>query len=104
MEKNYSANETTKVMNSTENANVPVKKRSRNVTDPVYAVLQKARSQFKRQVVQDTDTKRICIERNIPAFYSDPLRFWTEFRDEVNDLLDSIRFNNYCKEKGLNKT
>ena len=104
MEKIYSANETAKVVNSTENANVPAKKRSRNVTDPVYAVLQRARAQFNRQVVQDTNTKRICIERNIPAFYSDPLRFWTEFRDEVNDLLDSIKFNNFCKENGLNKT
>ena len=101
MEKNYSANETAKVMNSTENANVPAKKRSRNVTDPVYAVLQRARAQFNRQVVQDTNTKRICIERNIPAFYSDTLRFWTEFRDEVNDLLDSIKFNNFCKENSL---
>ena len=104
MEKNYSANETAKVMNSTENANVPARKRSRNVTDPVYAVLQRARAQFNRQVVQDTNTKRICIERNIPAFYGDLLRFWTEFRDEVNDLLDSIRFNTYSKEHGLNKT
>lgn len=104
MNANFSENESVKVMNSTENANVPARKRSRNVTDPVYAVLQKARAQFNRQVVQDTNTKRICIERNIPAFYSDPLRFWTEFRDEVNDLLDSIKFNNFCKENGLNKT
>ena len=104
MNTNFTANENTNVVNSVENANVPAKKRSRNVTDPVYAVLQKARAQFNRQVVQDTNTKRICIERNIPAFYGDPLRFWTEFRDEVNDLLDSIRFNTYCKEHGLNKT
>ena len=104
MNTNFTANENTNVVNSVENANVPAKKRSRNVTDPVYAVLQRARAQFNRQVVQDTNTKRICIERNIPAFYGDPLRFWTEFRDEVNDLLDSIRFNTYCKEHGLNKT
>lgn len=89
---------------SNSSANASAKTRRKAVSDPVYAVLQKARAQFKRQVVQDTNTKRICIERNIPAFYSDPLRFWTEFRDEVNDLLDSIKFNSYCKENGLNKT
>lgn len=86
---------------SNTSANASARQRRKVVSDPVYAVLQKARAQFKRQVVQDTDTKRICIERNIPALYSDPLRFWTEFRDEVNDLLDSIKFNNYCSENAL---
>lgn len=95
-------NESAKVMNSVENTNVSKQKR-KSTSDPVYAVLLKARAQFNRQVVQDTNTKRICIERNISTFYSDPLRFWTEFRDEVNDLLDSIKFNNFCKENGLNK-
>lgn len=89
---------------SNTSANASAKPRRKGASDPVYSVLQRARAQFKRQVVQDTDTKRICIERNIPAFYSDPLRFWTEFRDEVNDLLDSIKFNTFCKENGLNKT
>ncbi len=103
MEKNLSSNEVAKEMSSNEKTNT-VKTKRKVVSDPVYSVLQRARAQFNRQVVQDTNTKRICIERNISAFYSDPLRFWTEFKDEVNDLLDSVRFNTYCRDNGLNKT
>lgn len=102
MEKNLSSNEVEKEMSSNEKTNT-VKTKRKVVSDPVYSVLQRARAQFNRQVVQDTETKRICIERNISAFYSDPLRFWTEFKDEVNDLLDSVRFNTYCRDNGLNK-
>ena len=102
MSKNFTQNEVAKEMSSNEKTNT-VKTKRKVVSDPVYSVLQRARAQFNRQVVQDTETKRICIERNISAFYSDPLRFWTEFKDEVNDLLDSVRFNTYCKDNGLNK-
>lgn len=103
MNKKFTQNEVAMEISSNEKTGAAKTKR-RIVTDPVYSVLQKARAQFNRQVVQDTNTKRICIERNISAFYSDPLRFWTEFKDEVNDLLDSVRFNTYCRENGLNKT
>lgn len=71
-------------------------------TAPVYSVLSSARRQFKKQVEHNTETKRKCIENNISKYYADPLRFWLDFKNETKVLLDSMEFNGYCKEIGLN--
>lgn len=89
------------------NANVmenttTVSKTKRRQPQPVYSVLKKARTQFRRQVIQDSNTKRACIEKNIPAYYDDSLRFWMDLRSEANVLLDSEKFKNKCKELCLN--
>ena len=69
--------------------------RSRKAS-PVYSVLKKARAQYDRQVDHNTETKRKCIEENIKKYYADPLRFWLDFKDETNVLIDSISFNKTC--------
>lgn len=94
--------------------NAPVNVESQNVkstngrgskkkgTAPVYLVLNSARAQFKKQVEHNTETKRKCIENNISKYYADPLRFWLDFKNETKVLLDSMEFNGYCNEIGLN--
>ena len=69
---------------------------------PFSLVLKKARAQFGRQVDKNTETKRKCIEENIKKCYADPLNFWLDFKDETKVLLDSMEFNRYCNEIGLN--
>lgn len=76
-------------------------KGSKKKVSPVYAVLKRARTQFGRQVDKNTETKRKCIEENIKKYYTDPLRFWLDFKDETKILLDSISFNNACSHLGL---
>ena len=69
---------------------------------PFSLVLKGARAQFKKQVEHNTETKRKCIENNISRYYADPLRFWLDFKNETKVLLDSMEFNRYCNEIGLN--
>ena len=94
-----------KVANNVESANVPAKTEARprgKKASPVYSVLKKARAQYDRQVDHNTETKRKCIEENIKKYYADPLRFWLDFKNETKVLLDSMEFNRYCNEIGLN--
>lgn len=85
------------------NETVSTKKTRKYNVQPVYAVLSKARAQFLRQVTQNTEIKRACIERNIIFNYDDSLRFWLELKNEANDLLDSMKFNEYCKKNSLDQ-
>lgn len=71
-------------------------------SSPFSLVLKSARAQFKKQVEHNTETKRKCIEENIKRYYADPLRFWLDFKNETKVLLDSMEFNRYCNEIGLN--
>lgn len=102
---NKSLNETaTKVANNVESANVSEKtglKPKGKKVSPVYAVLKRARAQYGKQVDKNTETKRKCIEENIKKYYTDPLRFWLDFKDETKVLLDSISFHNACSHLGL---
>ena len=84
------------------NESMPGKQKRNYTQDPMYAVLKKARKQFERQVIQDNITKRKCILANIKDFYSDGLRFWTDFNKEVGSLLDSKKFCEYCEKHGHN--
>ena len=95
--KNYEGNLTdaAKAANNFESTNASTTRR-RRVTTPVYSVLKRARAQFGKQVDHNTETKRKCIEQNISRFYDDPLRFWLDFKDETNVLIDSISFNKTC--------
>lgn len=70
--------------------------------EPIYRVMAKARNQFNKQVRQDTETKILCITNNIRNFYQDGARFWADLNKEVEDLLDSKRFNEYCEKCGRN--
>ena len=104
--KNLEGNPTdaTKVANNLESANASEKtgsKPRRKNMSPVYSVLKRARAQFGKQVDQNTETKRKCIESNISKYYADPLRFWLDFKNETKALLNTIPFNEACRELGL---
>lgn len=73
-------------------------KRKYNI-EPVFGVLTKAKNQFMRQVIKNNETKRSCIEANISKHYDDELRYWLDFHKKAGVLLDSLKFNEYCKGK-----
>lgn len=87
-------------MSNNEHAKKPRKPRKPKAIT-VYDVIRKAQTLFEKQVIQNTESKRGCIERNISEYYGDSLRFWTEFVDEANTLVDSVRFQKYCTEHSM---
>lgn len=90
--------ENSKESNADNISNAKDKPKRQYTVEPVIGVLKKAKTQFGRQVKKDNDTKRACIEANISKHYADELRFWLDFNAKVKALLDSVRFNEYCKK------
>lgn len=93
--------------NNTAKANAPKTERRREYTaskkheiPALWKVLGKARPVFEVQINKSNEVKLSCIERFMPALYADEDRFWMEFMEQVNILLDSRRFCRECKTLG----
>lgn len=100
--KNFSAENSSAMVESQNVKSIKTKAQKKRGASPFSLVLRSANAQFKKQVEHNTETKRKCIENNISRYYADPLRFWLDFKNETKVLLDSMEFNGYCKEIGLN--
>lgn len=57
---------------------------------------------FSRQLEKSSAMKRKCIDYCVNRYYSDPLRFWEEFKTKRDEILDRASFNNRCRAEGLN--
>ena len=44
------------------------------------------------------------MEHFISTVTTDPVKFWADYMDEVNILLDSRKFGRECEELGVDKT
>ena len=112
MSKEETSNGNVENINDAQITTIEVKKETKKMTgsktkrsykrEAVYDVLNRAMRQFKRQVLQNNETKRECIAKNISKCYDDTLRFWLDFNKEVSAFTDSIRFNEYCESKNHN--
>lgn len=69
-----------------------------------WAVVAKARRTFDRQLDMSNDVKRRCLEHFISTVTIDSVKFWADYMDEVNILLDSRKFERECAELGVDKT
>ncbi len=69
-----------------------------------WAVVAKARRTFNRQLDMSNDVKRRCLEHFISTVTIDSVKFWADYMDEVNILLDSRKFERECAELGVDKT
>lgn len=69
-----------------------------------WAVVTKARRTFDRQLDMSNDVKRRCLEHFISTVTIDSVKFWADYMDEVNILLDSRKFERECAELGVDKT
>ena len=80
------------------------RKRQRK-TYPFNIVMRDARTTYKRQLRQDGDTKVGSIEFSLAKnskLYPDKLRFELDFKAERDRLLDSSKFQKFCKIENLN--
>lgn len=106
---NSAAVAATQVENSTNNTQTSTSKveRRREYGIPkrheiplLWRVLNKARPVFNVQINKSNDVKASCIQRFMPTLYADEGRFWIDFMDQVNILLDSRRFCRECQAMG----
>lgn len=104
---NFSHNEASaEVANNVESSNAPVVRQQRSASDKsqFWSVVSKARRTFERQLHKDNNVKMECLEHLIPTVTTDPVKFWADYMDEVNILLDSRKFERECDELGVDKT
>lgn len=104
---NKTLNETAaKVANNVESSNAPAVRPQKNVSDKsqFWSVVAKARRTFEKQLDISNDVKRRCLEHFISTVTTDPVKFWADYMDEVNILLDSRKFGRECEELGVDKT
>ena len=94
---------------SNPNANPPVVVVETSVKrtykmQPLYKVLRKAKRLYYNQVEKSVENKIMCIKTALASYdnlYPDTLRFELDFRQERERLVDSKRFCDNCKAKGL---
>ena len=53
---------------------------------------------------KDNKVKLESIEHFIPTISPDSLKFWADYMDEVNILLDSRKFGKECADLGIDPT
>lgn len=78
-----------------------VKMRPAKKPSTMWSVVGKARRKFDAQLTKTNDVKRTCLENFIKAEFTDEEKFWSEYMDVANRLLDSKRFDKECGELGV---
>ena len=76
-------------------------RRRRSTTPPMWRVMTQARPVFDVQLKKDNEIKLACINKFMNAAYSDANKFWADFMEQVNILLDSRRYCRECEILGL---
>ncbi len=76
-------------------------RRRRSTTPPMWRVMTQARPVFDVQLKKDNEIKLACIDKFMNAAYSDANKFWADFMEQVNILLDSRRYCRECTILGL---
>lgn len=82
----------------------PAQTRSKQKRTPksiLSTVLPKAKRTFAIQLDKTNELKLRSLERFVGADAQDIERFWLHYRDQVELLLDSKRFERDCLSKGL---
>ena len=75
-------------------------RRRRSNALPVWNVIAQARPVFNVQLEKSNAVKLKCIEKFMHATYADADKFWSDFMEQVNILLDSRRFWRECESMG----
>ncbi len=95
---NLNTNVSKKENPTTVNAQPKAKRRSMPV---FWQLLRKAKNTFDKQLDKTNQIKFRCVERVVGVDASDVEKFWLTYKDQVDSLLDSKRFERQCEEKGL---
>ena len=75
-------------------------RRRRSNVLPIWSVIAQARPVFNVQLEKSNAVKKKCIEKFMHAAYADSDKFWSDFMEQVNTLLDSRRFWRDCEGMG----
>ena len=89
------------VVEQKEQQTVQTSRRRRSTTPPMWRVMTQARPVFDVQLKKDNEIKLACINKFMNAAYSDANKFWADFMEQVNILLDSRRYCRECEILGL---
>lgn len=92
---------TAPVVEQKEQQTVQTSRRRRSTTPPMWRVMTQARPVFDVQLKKDNEIKLACIDKFMNAAYSDANKFWADFMEQVNILLDSRRYCRECEILGL---
>lgn len=84
------------VVNSIEKANGNSTQRKRKSVPPMWRILGKARNVFDVQLSKSNEIKLQCIEKFMNAEIKDTDKFWSDFMEQVDKLLDSRRYITEC--------
>jgi hypothetical protein len=84
--------------NTNETVTVKPSKRQMPV---LWAVIGKARRKFDNQFSKSNELKWKILDSNVSANEDDREKFFLAYFEQVNRLLDSIRYNNKAKEWGV---
>jgi len=61
-------------------------------------ILRKAKKVFNAQILKSNETKLLCVETFINLAIMDAEKFWSDFMEWPNELLNSKRYEKECKE------
>ena len=64
-------------------------RRRRSNALPIWSVIAQARPVFNVQLEKSNSVKLKCIEKFMHAAYADSDKFWSDFMEQVNMLLDT---------------
>lgn len=64
-------------------------------------VITSARKLYARQLDQNASTKNRCIAHSVAKYYDEPDKFWAEFENRKEDILDRGTFKSRCEKDGL---
>ena len=95
----------TNQINGASMQNQPAKTNGRNKRKPIpvlWQVLGKAKRVFDVQIDKTNDVKLRCVERFMGTDAHDVEKFWLNFQDQVDLILDSKRFERQCDQLALN--
>lgn len=86
-------------LNNGNDKGTPTPKKRRHVA-PMWRILGKARKVFDAQLLKTNEVKRTCIATFMNAEVQDSAKFWGDFIEQVEKLMDSRKYLRDCKVLG----
>ncbi len=77
-------------------------KPKRGATNSFWKVVGDARTMYNYQLQKSNELKRQCIENYMPGVYRDQDKFWAEYMEQENRMLDRRTFERECEALGYN--
>ncbi len=82
--------------------NILVQTKKRKAISSLWTVLNKGRKKFEAQLTKSNEIKLACLEPFVSAAFADVEKFWSEYRQQMEKLLDSRKFIKECENLKVN--